>query len=229
MQQRATDAQDLQDVEEMGRMGKAQAQRPISQRGGRQRRPEEPSSEEPTTPPAEESASIEPTPPQAEVPSSTEGAPQPPPAARRLPASSLTIRDRETVRRLEELEKREEIQVGGTTNIEPEVIAAIAGVAARTVDGIAVLGETSLRRTIRERVGAGERRARGVAVEVGRREVIVDISIRVVYGYSIPIIVVRAREAIAGQLLTYCGLLAREINVKVTGIEFPARAPGRVQ
>ena len=143
----------------------------------------------------------------------------------------LTIRDLEMMPRIEDIRRLEEIPVGGTTNIEAEVIGAIAGVVTQTVEGVASLGTTSLRRTIRERLGGAERRSRGVDVdvEVGRREVIVDISLRVIYGYSIPATVVNVRESVADRLLRLCGLVAKTINIRVIGIEFPARMPGRVQ
>ena len=118
--------------------------------------------------------------------------------------------------------------MGGRTNIEPEVIAAISGAAAQAVPGVSSLGTASLRRSIRERVGSAERRARGIEVEVGRREVILDINLRVIYGYSIPAVVIQVREVVADRLLRLGGLEAKEINVKVIGIEFPDRTPGRV-
>ena len=131
---------------------------------------------------------------------------------------------------MEEISRLEEIPVGGTTtNIEPEVIGAMAGVAAQAVEGVASLGTTSLRRTIRERMGGAERKARGIDVEAGRREVILDINLRIIYGYSIPETVVKVRETVADRLLQLCGLVAKEINIRVSGMEFPARMPGRVQ
>jgi len=141
----------------------------------------------------------------------------------------LAIRELEMTRVMDDIERLEEISVGGETNIEPEVIGAIAGVAAEAVEGVASLGPTSLRRTIRERIGGAERRARGVAVEMGGREVIIDINLRVIYGYSITTMVVNVRQSVADLLLRLCGLIAKEINVNVTGIEYPERKPGRVE
>ena len=152
-----------------------------------------------------------------------------PPAIRRTKGRDLTVRELEMMRKMEDLSDFEEISVGGTTNIEAAVIGSIAGVAAQSVKGVASLGTTSLRRTIRERIGSSERRARGVEVEVGSREAILDISIRVIYGHSIPMTVVGVREIVADRLLKLCGLVAKEINIKVTGIEFPDRPTGRVQ
>ena len=141
----------------------------------------------------------------------------------------LTITELEMMPKMEEISRLKEIPVGGSTNIEPEVIAAIAGVAAEAVEGVAALGTTSLRRIIRERVGGAERRARGVSVEVGRREVVLDIQVRVIYGYSVPKTVISLRQNVADRLLKLCGLVAKEINIRVTGIEFPERMPGRVE
>ena len=143
--------------------------------------------------------------------------------------TALNIWELEMMSKMEEISRLEEIPVGGTTNIEPEVIGAMAGVAAQAVEGVASLGTTSLRRTIRERMGGAERKARGIDVEAGRREVILDINLRIIYGYSIPETVVKVRETVADRLLQLCGLVAKEINIRVSGMEFPARMPGRVQ
>ena len=139
------------------------------------------------------------------------------------------IREQEQTTRLAELEQLQEIEVGGETEINDEVIAAIAGIAAREIEGVASLGTSSIRRTIAERVGAAEGRARGVAVEHGRREAILDIDLRVVYGFSIPDIVVKVRHNVARRVVEMCGLVSKEININVTGIEFPDRLPGRVE
>ncbi|MCE2405376.1 MAG: Asp23/Gls24 family envelope stress response protein [Dehalococcoidia bacterium] len=141
----------------------------------------------------------------------------------------LTIRELEMMGKIEELRRLDEIPVGGMTNIQPEVIGAIAGVATQSVDGVASLGTTSLRRTLSERLGGAERRARGVEVEVGTREAILDISVRIAYGHSIPTVVAAVRRAVAANLLALCGLVAKEINVRVVGMEFPDRMPGRVE
>lgn len=139
------------------------------------------------------------------------------------------ILEREMAPRLAEIERLEEIQVGGQTVIQNEVIGAIAGVAAREVEGVSSLGASSIRRTIVERFGGAEQRARGVAVEAGRREAILDIELRVIYGFSIPETVVTVRRNVAHRVLQMCGLVTKEINVNILGIEFPERMAGRVE
>lgn len=137
--------------------------------------------------------------------------------------------DREMETRLAELETVSEIAVTGETTIDDEVIASIAGVACREVEGIFSLGTTSIRRNVGELLRVVDHHARGVTVEAGQREAILDIEIRVFYGHSIPSIIVQARQNVARRLLEFCGLVAKEINVKVVGIEFPDRMPRRVE
>ena len=138
------------------------------------------------------------------------------------------IKEKEMIPRLAELEKLEHIEVDGETEINDDVIGSIAGVAAREIEGVSSLGTSSIRRSIAERVGAHEQRGRGVAVEAGRREAILDIDLRVVYGFSIPETVIKVRQNVARRVLELCGLVTKEININVVGIEFPERMPGRV-
>ena len=93
----------------------------------------------------------------------------------------------------------------------------------------ASLGSSSIQSTIAERMGGTEQRARGVAVEVGRREAILNIDLRVIHGFSIPEVVIKVRQNIARSLLELCGLIAKEINIKVVGIEFPGGVPGGIR
>ena len=144
-------------------------------------------------------------------------------------SKAIVFQETEMLSNLEEVGRIDDIQVGGVTSIEPDVIGAIAGHAAQTVPGVASLGTASLRRSISERLGSAERWARGVEVELGRKEAIIDINLRLVYGYSVPSTVIAVRSVVSHSLLRYAGLAAKEINIRVVGIDFPRRAPGRVE
>lgn len=115
-----------------------------------------------------------------------------------------------------------EINIGGETHIEDEVLATIASVAARDVEGVSSLGARSLRRVVQEAFGGSEDKGRGVEVEAGRKEAILDLDLRIEYGYSIPETVIKVREAVANRMLELAGLLAKEININVTAIDFQA-------
>ena len=54
-----------------------------------------------------------------------------------------------------------ELEVGGVTEIVDEGIAAVAGIAAREVEGVSSLGTSSIRRMLAERVGSAEHRPEG--------------------------------------------------------------------
>ena len=139
------------------------------------------------------------------------------------------IREQEMTNRLAELEKGEEFVVGGETSISDDVIAAIVGVAVKEVEGVASLGTPSIRRTLAERLGTAAARSRGVDVEAGKKEALVDISVNVLYGFNIPMLVIQLRRTVAARLLEMAGIVAKEINVRITGIEFPERMPGRLE
>ncbi len=128
-----------------------------------------------------------------------------------------------------ELEEAEEIRVAGQTTIHDSVVASVAGMASREVEEVSSMGTSSIRRTITDRVGGGEQRGRGIAVEAGQREAILDVDLKVVYGFSIPEVVIKVRENVTRRVLEICGLVTKEINVHVVGIEFPERMPGRLE
>ena len=124
----------------------------------------------------------------------------------------------------------EEITVAGESTIEDDVVASIAGMAAREVEGVANLGKSAVRRMVTGAVtGAGGKARHGVAVEVGKKEAIVDLELIIIYGYNIPKVIAEVRNKIATRLLDITGLVAKEINIRVVNIEFPekkeAKAP----
>jgi uncharacterized alkaline shock family protein YloU len=113
--------------------------------------------------------------------------------------------------------------VPGITEIEASVIAAIAGHVARSVEGVDRLGGTggivrTVADTIRSRSSA---LGAGIDVEAGRKEAILDIDLIVIFGHNVPKVVQNVREAVAKEIHNLIGLVAKEINVSVVGIEFP--------
>jgi uncharacterized alkaline shock family protein YloU len=97
-------------------------------------------------------------------------------------------------------------------------------VAAKEVEGVASVGKGTVRRMLAERLGGAEGKARGVQVEVGAIEAIVDLSLNVVYGFNIPKIIATVRSKVASRLFDLAGLDAKEINVHIVGIEFLEKA-----
>ena len=116
-----------------------------------------------------------------------------------------------------------EEEITGETIIEDEVVASIAGLAAREIEGVANLGKSSVRRILAEHLGGAETRARGVEVEVGKTEAIVDLELTIIYGFNIPNVVSEVRKKVASRLLEISGLIAKEINVHVVSLSFPEK------
>ena len=127
-------------------------------------------------------------------------------------------------------QQKSEHGFAGETIIGDEVVASIAGLAAKEVEGVASLGKSSVRRAITERLGSVEGKARaGVQVQVGKREAIVDLQLGVIYGFNIPNIVNEVRKKVYSRLMEITGLVAKEINVQVVGVEIPEKKPSKVQ
>lgn len=139
------------------------------------------------------------------------------------------IKEKEMGQRLWELNKVKEIMVGGETTIDDDVIAAIAGAAAQEVQGVASMGTTSIQRSISESIGRSEKKSRGVEIEAGKKEAIIDLTLNITYGFNIPNIIIDVRKTVATRLLDLCGMVAKEVNVTVAGIEFPERMPGKLE
>lgn len=114
-----------------------------------------------------------------------------------------------------------EVITGGETVIEDEVVATIAGQAIKDIPGVGGLGKSTVRRILAERLGRATGKSRGVDVEVGEQEAIIELALIVVYGYNIPQIVSAVRKEVAARLFEIAGLVAKEINIHVVGINFP--------
>ncbi len=128
-------------------------------------------------------------------------------------------------------EKKTEHGFVGETIIGDEVVASIAGIAAKEIPGVGSLGRSTVRRALTGwYADAAEKARSGVTVEVGKRECIVDLQLNVHYGHNIPNIVNEVRKKVAARLLEFTGLIAKEINIRVVGIEIVSqKPPSRVQ
>ncbi|WP_125130675.1 Asp23/Gls24 family envelope stress response protein [Microbacterium sp. 10M-3C3] len=112
-------------------------------------------------------------------------------------------------------------EAGKTTIVDP-VVAKIAGIAAREVPGVHALGGGAARvlGNIREAVGAKDF-AQGVRVEVGEKEVAVDLQIQVDYPEPLQRVAAEVRSAVAEAITELVGLKVAEINVTVVDVYIP--------
>jgi len=138
------------------------------------------------------------------------------------------IKEEEMGLKLEWLENLEEITVGGETTLADAVVSTIVGLAAQEVEGVSGLGTASVRRSLAKMMGR-EAKTEGVDSEHGKKEAVADVTLKVIYGYNIPTIVIDVRKKVAERLLEICGLVAKEINIQITAIEFPEKMPGKLE
>jgi uncharacterized alkaline shock family protein YloU len=101
----------------------------------------------------------------------------------------------------------------GITTVADTVVAKMAGIAAREVDGVHGLG-TSFRRLV-GRVRTGDSLTQGVNVEVGKKEAAIDLVIILNYGYSIPVVAASLRQNVINKIEEGTGLIVKEVNIEV--------------
>ncbi len=110
--------------------------------------------------------------------------------------------------------------VGGETAIDDDVIASIAAMASSEVEGVASLDTSSIRRTLVDAGAVAPGGAGGVEVEQGVEEAVINLTLKVYYGYRIPDIVNEVRGRVADRLIDLTGIVTREINIEIADIVF---------
>jgi len=101
----------------------------------------------------------------------------------------------------------------GTLRIEPDVVGAIAGLAATEVPGVAGMSGVTLVEMLRK-----SNLSKGVRVTIGEREAIVDLYIVLEYGVKIPEVAQRVQENVRSAIETMTALQVVEVNVHVQSV-----------
>lgn len=109
----------------------------------------------------------------------------------------------------------------GTTRIDDQVVAKVAGIAAQEVNGVRMGGGATSRAIsgVVERV-TGPSATQGVSVEVGQVEAAVDLTMAILYGESIPQVVESVRSNVIKRIETLVGLHVTEVNIVVGDVYF---------
>jgi uncharacterized alkaline shock family protein YloU len=122
-------------------------------------------------------------------------------------------------------------QEKGKTIIADSVVAKIAGLAAREVEGVHALVATGLGQTVAGLARAVTRQQsqdRGILVEVGEREAAVDVRISADYGANLPAVAAAVRNNVIARVESMTGLIVKEVNVAVIDLFFPGEEPVEV-
>jgi uncharacterized alkaline shock family protein YloU len=111
----------------------------------------------------------------------------------------------------------------GRTSIADDVVAKIAGMAAREISGVHDFGAGTARAfgAIKEKLGADEGVTRGISVEVGERQAAVDVDLVVDYGVTMPDLAEAVRTNVISAVERMCGLEVTEVNVLVDDVYLP--------
>ncbi|GLU47633.1 Asp23/Gls24 family envelope stress response protein [Nocardiopsis ansamitocini] len=121
---------------------------------------------------------------------------------------------------------RELVTSNGRTSIADNVVAKIAGMAAREVGGVYRMGGGAARAfgAMRDRIpgaSSNSTASRGVAVEVGERQAAVDIDLVVEYGVAIPDLASAVRRNVINGVERMTGLEVTEVNITIDDIHLP--------
>lgn len=114
-------------------------------------------------------------------------------------------------------------QIGKTT-ISDEVVAQLVEIATKEVPGIHAIAKQGFGEQIADltnRLSGKGQSGQGIAVEVGEREVAIDLRIIADYGVRVPDLAIRLRQAIIERIESLLGLLVKEVNIQVSGLFYP--------
>jgi len=116
----------------------------------------------------------------------------------------------------------------GKTTIAPEVVTQLVEIAAKKVQGIHSIAKQGIGEHIAEftqRFSGKSLSGPGIVVEVGEREVAIDLRIIAHYGVKVSDLAANLRQSIIEQIESLLGLIVKEVNIQVSGLFFPEDKP----
>lgn len=103
----------------------------------------------------------------------------------------------------------------GMVKIADDVVAMIASIAAREVEGVAAMtGDTTSE--LMNKVGV--RKGKGVKVEIKNGIVHVGLSVMLEYGYNIPATCSNIQTRVKTAIENMTGLEVSDVNIRISGI-----------
>ena len=104
----------------------------------------------------------------------------------------------------------------GDIKISDSVVASIAGLAASEIEGVHSLSG-NLTNEIVAKFGI-RNNSKGVKLEISSGNVIADIYVNVLYGFSIPSVSSKVQEKVKQAIESMTGLSVIGVNVRIVGI-----------
>jgi len=111
----------------------------------------------------------------------------------------------------------------GSTVIVDSVIAKVAGIATREVEGVFALGGGAARAlgAIRDAMNNTDL-TQGISVEVGETQVAVDITLVAEYPVPLQTVADNVRTAVYAAIENLVGMQVTEVNVTITDVHIPS-------
>lgn len=119
---------------------------------------------------------------------------------------------------MEETIKNKEHEIKGSLTYEGRVIQKIIGIALEKVDGLLALDGGFLS-NLKDKVIKSDNKTDGVSVEIGQKEVAVDLEIIAEYQKHIPTIFEDIKKVVEDSVHQMTNLEVIEVNVKVIDIK----------
>ena len=110
----------------------------------------------------------------------------------------------------------------GEVKIADEVVAAIAGIAAMEVDGVASMSG-NIRRELIGKLGV-KNLSKGVKVEVEEGIVNVFLTLNLKYGYSVIEVSSKVQDKVKTAIENMTGLKVADVNIRIAGVDVPEEA-----
>jgi len=108
--------------------------------------------------------------------------------------------------------------VSGSINLSDDVVATIAGLAARDIPGIFSIGKSRW-------IDFSDSPTRGVDAEVGQMEAAIDIDVVIEYGCDLEETAAKLRARIAEEVAKMASREVVEININVVDVQLPDAEP----
>ena len=112
--------------------------------------------------------------------------------------------------------------IAGKTVIEDSVVAKVAGIAVREIDGVYAVGGGAARMmgAVRDAIGSTDL-SQGVSVEVGEKQVAADVLLVAESPVPLQDLSDRVRRAMATAITDLVGMEVAEINVTISDVHVP--------
>ena len=122
------------------------------------------------------------------------------------------------------IEKNETVEISEANNeeikIADDVVSVIAGKAVSEISGVAGMAG-GFAGGISEVFSGKKNLSKGIKVDVGEKEVKIDVNIIVEYGARIPDIAFEIQNRVKKAVETMTGLTVTSVNVHVKGVNIP--------